>query len=1360
MHYIERTCTKISVSEHEDQEHVQPNPLSASRNLSAYVLLGDPGAGKTTAFEHEANQEKSFYITARDLITFDKRSEWQGKTLYIDGLDEIRAGSLDARTSFDAIRAQLDRLGHPRFRLSCREADWFGSGDQEGLKSVSPNGQVSILHLDPLTEANIVDILSHNPRVQNAEKFIQWAKQKGLSDLLTNPQILDMLTKAVNGDNWPKTRKQTFEMACQTIVREHNREHLDSKRTSPPDETQLISASGFLCAAQLIAGNAGYSLSSDMENPEYPRLDNLDFDNFRLLGEAVRTKLFKAPSEERITPVHRHVAEYLAARYLAEQVEHKGLPIGRIMALIIGEDGVVVGELRGLSAWLAALCKSHRSTIIDRDPLGVVLYGDVQDFSHQEKLRVLDGLQREATRYPWFRSVNWTTSPFGALATPDMEAEFRTILTSSDRDETHQALTHCVLDAMSHGSKLNHLDKTLLGIIRDPTWFPRIRLTALKVLQQNSREDSGSKKSLNLLLDEISTGMVDDLDDSLLGSLLTELYPSTVSAREVLNYLHTPKRPNYFGSYLSFWDRQLLNQSSDSDVSTLLDGLISKMSTMQQILETHHMRDLTAKLLARGLEKFGESIESMQIYEWLGVGLDKYGRPHSGANKCFDSIRKWLELHPLIQKSIIEIGLNHCAGKENFRYCMFKVQSRLFHANPPDDYGQWCLEQMQLASSDDISFYLLQEAVETIGYKRGNANISLETIETISEQNLKYKGWLKGMLVRDVIPEEREYIVEQQLRKAKEHKKKQEWLDYAKSHEIVLREGRAQPHLLNDLATAYFGNFVESEGDTPIERLQNFLNHNGNLVIATLEALRNSCKRDDIPSVKDIIRLKTEGQIFLLSRPFMAGLAELTRESPKLIDQLTDDQVRQATAFYLVDGTGEEPDWYISFLENRHELVAEVLFEYVVAALRNKESHISGLYALAYDDAYESVARAVSLSLLNAFPVRSTNQQLNSLDELLKTALRYEDSKAFLKTIEKKLNLRSMNVAQRIRWLSVGLIVDPDIYLESIAEFVGTQEKRVQHLAGFFSDRHDQWFPQDDLSIPTLGFLIRLIGGFFAPYSLEGGGWVSPAMNAADFVSRLIKCLGSQPEKEATVLLEDLSKTQKLIRWHYSLTQALFEQRATRREANFQHPDIHQIIETLNNRSPANSGDLAALITEILHELAYRIRNGNTDDYRQFWNEGPQRQLTSPKHEDACRDALLSDLQQRLIPLGIDAQPEGHYADNKRADIRVAYGGSDGFEVPIEIKKNTHPKLWYAIHNQLIEKYTRDPHAHGYGIYLVVWFGVDATQPPPKGSRPRTAEELKERLCATLTADESRKISVCVIDVSEPSEKAKWERNQ
>ena len=33
------------------------------------------------------------------------------------------------------------RLGKPRFRLSCREADWLGENDRKHLESVSPDSK-------------------------------------------------------------------------------------------------------------------------------------------------------------------------------------------------------------------------------------------------------------------------------------------------------------------------------------------------------------------------------------------------------------------------------------------------------------------------------------------------------------------------------------------------------------------------------------------------------------------------------------------------------------------------------------------------------------------------------------------------------------------------------------------------------------------------------------------------------------------------------------------------------------------------------------------------------------------------------------------------------------------------------------------------------------------------------------------------------------------------------------------------------------------------------------------------------------------------------------------------------------------
>ena len=50
--------------------------------------------------------------------------------------------------------------------------------------------------------------------------------------------------------------------------------------------------------------------------------------------------------------------------------------------------------------------------------------------------------------------------------------------------------------------------------------------------------------------------------------------------------------------------------------------------------------------------------------------------------------------------------------------------------------------------------------------------------------------------------------------------------------------------------------------------------------------------------------------------------------------------------------------------------------------------------------------------------------------------------------------------------------------------------------------------------------------------------------------------------------------------------------------------------------------------------------------------------------------------------------------------------------------------------------------------HLVFWFGSEAMPPPPHGSLPVAADELRMRLESTLTEAERRKISVVVVDLS------------
>ena len=1331
---VPRNCTEIPAGDGDRHAHGErrSRPLKEYREAPAYVLVGDPGAGKTTAFEteREALGDDACLVTARDFLTFEPQDhpEWGGKVLFIDGLDEVRAGSSDVRTPFDQVRARLDALGKPRFRLSCREADWLGENDRKHLESVSPDSQVKVLRLDPLTDADIASILGAKSDIPDARAFVEEARQRGVEGLLENPQTLEMLADVVaGGAGWPKGRMETFEKACRQMVREHNEEHEAAQESgSPPSPEQLLDASGRLCALQLISGGAGYTLRGEPDE-EYPTRDRCDYDS-QALGFALSTKLFKGVSTNRFSPVHRHIAEFLGGRYLAAVIQD-GLPARRVIALMEGEDGTVVTEMRGLSAWLAAHSRDARADLIERDPIGVGLYGDIGEFSHKEKLALLESLQREGKR---LGSVWWTAGALGALGTPDMEPVIKEVLTDSGREEDHQAFAEFVLDVLRSSGPRPGLSEVLLDIVRDDSRARRVSAMALSALLIYPGNRANSTKLQELLVD-IRTGRVLDPSNLQLGMLLSHLYPRELPPSEVWDYLRDD--PLRELGYSRFWRRELLDKSSDEEIAELLDSLQIRLVDLRPVLNGYLFRELPAKLLSRGLEKHGHELEPKRLYDWLSVGSEQSVSAHD--KESVDHIRSWLEDHPEIQKAIVMEGLVRCP-ESDFRRHAVSVRRRWYGASPPSDFGLWCLEQaVTMANERPLAAeHLLEGAVEAHRSHIGNAGLSLEVLQEQARKKAKLWNHLNQLLSPS--PTLKKYLEDEKQRRQEEEKERQQWFDHVRSNRTALLENRAAPRLLYDMAGLYFGRKAVEER----------LRGDRGLIDAVLRGLRGTIERKDVPDLEEILRLREQNEMHPLALPFLAGIAEVEKETD--VSQWDDDRVRKAIAFYYSSiPSNHKPKWYRRLLAERPEIVAEVHVQFAVSGFRSGREDIDKLSELALDHDYTQVARHASLPLLRAFPTRCKATQMQDLKYLLRAALQSADRASLRDLIGEKCSQKSIDDTQRVYWLATGIIVEPEGYSEGLEEFVQGREDRISHLMVFLESLGK--FTSDELDNPLRESLIRLVGNYAKPDQFwndeSGRQYTGSEVGASEFVHGLIKSLSTSLEEDAIAALGRLLGDKTLSHWHDVLSRAQDEQRVIHRDATYRHPDIEQICWNLQGGMPANPADLAALLMDRLLELAVQIWTGNTDGWRQYWNADSHGRPEEPRHEALCRNELLDALRQHLPP-SVDAQPEGHYANDKRADIRVSCGD---FQVPVEAKKNTHRDLWSAPRNQLIAKYTTDPATGGHGIYLVFWFGRKGTPPPPTGPPPATAEELQERLQATLTPVEARKISVCVIDVSRPS---------
>ncbi len=166
----------------------------------------------------------------------------------------------------------------------------------------------------------------------------------------------------------------------------------------------------------------------------------------------------------------------------------------------------------------------------------------------------------------------------------------------------------------------------------------------------------------------------------------------------------------------------------------------------------------------------------------------------------------------------------------------------------------------------------------------------------------------------------------------------------------------------------------------------------------------------------------------------------------------------------------------------------------------------------------------------------------------------------------------------------------------------------------------------------------------------------------------MITRIGTLATEEAEREIERLLALPSLSKLKQSLENARHQLKLKQREGAFRFPPLSSVARILANRGPANSADLAAVAVEYLEQIAVEIRHDNDDGFRAFWNI-ENKKPTGKREENICRDALLTRLRNSFDPFGIDCQPEGDYANDKHADIRLSY--CNEFEVPVKSSETT-----------------------------------------------------------------------------------------
>jgi hypothetical protein len=1333
-------------------------PLSSWRSARAYVLLAPPGAGKTEAMKAEADaHNQSPFVEAHVMMRPGWRAPTlaEGQALYIDGLDEARASNAGGHRNrpLDEICTKLREMGSPPFRLSCREADWIEALDHSALKLLADESDVLKLQLEPLNEQEIRLILEDTlVQADAVERFWQQANQQGLLPLMGNALFLHLMIKSVGSSGQlPETRSQTFEVACEKLASEDNHVHRITKRDSAPNKSELLSRAGMLCAVQLLSGAEAWS-DGIADGTNELALNDLPLDMpEKDLRIALETKLFKADGD-RIQAVHRSIAEYLGAREIAQRMRESSLPVARVMALMCADDGGVAPSLRGLHAWLAVHSHEHRQTFIAHDPLGVVLYGDVSHFCINEKIQLLQGLEREAKQFAWFRNGDWADHPFGGLGTADMQQTYQGFFENPDRSEAHQSMLHCVFDAITHGQPLPDLLPALDQVVRDHSYIPYTRSKAADAWLAQARLLSQDMQTALTWLRDIHQGVIDDPQDELAGTVLGALYPVHILPGEVMQHFRPPKAEYFHGCYMSFWRRELIHRTPTIALPILADGLADLDPDIESFRSHFDMPRVMANIIAAALNSLAEPIDASRVHRWLMTAVDEHGFWSLKGDEG-QAIREWLSAHAQVQKSVLTLALPASTPPH-----FWEASQLLDGVRLPRDWHRWLLTLASQTSSEAIAKWCVEQAANQAVNPSADSDITMRDVEDWCEaQRAKWPAadaWREAIWSWPIDAAQGEYWRNQEEWRTKEMLRQVKRRERIAPHLEGMAVGTAPPGLYHQMAMSYLDRYTDIHGATPEDRLCDYLGDAALLPVA-LEGMKKVLNRTDLPEATAILQAGRELRMHPLDPACLIGAELIASEDPEASKGWPDELIERLVAMWLTDGTGNVPTWYSSIVRCRVDLVSKVFTQYVQGMLRHRaEGSITGLWALNSDDDSAKLAKRSLPAILESFPTKANQAQLNHLNQaLLPAAIRHVDKQALLDIVQAKLKLRSMDAQQRISWLVAGLSLDPEPMAIALIKFVGSSQTRAVQMAHALSNMGARLTPRLALQAVAWESFIERLAPHAEPDRPDGAHWVGEADHRRELVHSMITRLAESTEAAAGEVLRRLRVNAHTLRWRHALDAALAAHTRAAREAGFRHASAASVVQTLYSREPANVADLAALSVDHLRQLGKELRGADWNGVAIFWRHLAPSKAKSleqrvPEIENTCRDRLMPLLRARLINMSVQLEKEASAQEDTRADLRVsAVINHRRVVVPIEIKKENHAQIWLAWRDQLEGQYVTDPAAQGHGIYLALWFG-HSPEKTPEGIKPKSAEDLEKLLRERIPEADRHRLQVVVLDLS------------
>ncbi len=1156
-----------------------------------FILLGDPGLGKTFSFETAAKHEDAVCLTVAQFRASRGRN-CGGKTLFLDGLDEYRSRSAEGSLIFDLIDI-ITEIKPSKIRISCRSADWLGATDLSNFKILF-NSNYVVASLEPLSIDQQTMILKQEG-ITNISEFFVESEKHGLDNLLGNPQTLIMIAKVVKTGDWPESKTELFEKSCYALLTEH-----DHNRTRTgigsfrPHE--LVDSAGGICASILISNTHSISLLGEPEDPLVPSYRDISFLDDKKMEATLTRRAFSSSdiNNDSLTYIHRIIAEFLAGKWIAEKLKKKGLMVSCVKQ-IIGYKNTPSSELRGLHAWISIFINANLAEqFIEADPLGIALYADPSALPPDNKIKLIRELVELSKRDPWFRSQNWSDSNLGALASEDLSDEFMTILMNPE--STHH-LKDLILGALRYGKPILDVGDELIKFLNSELSSIEEKIDTVYILSLmgKDRRDYLSKEYYPKVESMTEQGR------RLQVSLIRSLYPEQLDVSVLSDLICKIACTRCDSSDFEIWgiDRLIMKD----DLAIVLDQIIDKIEANKENISVENFYEVSEFFSLTFKRALSEDINLSirQLWEWFKFS-SQYPK-HNFTVLKDETILKW------VQKNIQQVDLIF-----DYSFSLYSNPNRWHHDfnnafGFPYNNEELILKCLKLLNDKKYSNELALDFYAYISslIYNNECNIQNDAFDTwykFADENHDFRARRQLLLscpldswdYRDAL-DRKKNLLKQRERQKRDRENVIKTLEQIEKGEHLNNIGV--------LAVEYFRNLTADSKPTEslVERFGE------DLLPSILQGFEAILLRTDLPDSEQILR--SNGKYYVWWKAILTSINEHFEKYCNLNDlepKILETGFTLSKIFRISIRTGKNNytqttlDWVKHYRKEHNTYYKKLLTKLIENEIKYKVEIHHFIWDLKSCSATVEWRCEEAVKLLK----KHSNADNRVLSDLLSIVLNNSKSKQELVNMaDNALNKKGyLTNEKRATWLIVGYLLAPGNFLKRLKNYCKTRGFTtwiIRDLTRIYFQDSDK--TGNSLTEAQLETLIICCGHHFENKDSPSGGWTGRRndWDAAKFIRGLIDRLSTIPSKSSTVALEGISIDKKLISYRDHCLHTLFNQKRIYAENNYHQPDWEETLTFLANNKDKIEKTSVSLedIKQSLNDFAEYV---SRDKRMSFWS--------------------------------------------------------------------------------------------------------------------------------------------------------------